>query len=121
MGSDHPFDVQVDLLDGAARVAVIGELDLATAPRLGEELLGVERDGARDVTLDMHDATFVDSTGLRIILDAWKRSQQNGHRLLVIGASGSTRRLCHIAGVEFILDDPSATDISDQPRAGIAR
>ena len=113
MGSDLRFDVRVESRNGVAHVAVVGELDLATASTLGDELDEVERDSVRDVMLDMRDVTFVDSTGLNVVLQAWTRAQQNGHRLVVVGASRSTRRLCHIAGTEFILDDPSATEILD--------
>lgn len=114
MGSDLLFDVRVESRNDVARVAVIGELDLATASTLSDELVGAERDDVRVVMLDMRDVTFVDSTGLHVVLQAWNRAQQNGHRLVVVGASRSTRRLCDIVGITFILDDPSATEILDE-------
>jgi len=111
MGSGPSFDVRVESRDGDVRVVASGELDLATAATLDAALRLVERDGTREVVLDMDGATFVDSTGLRAIIQAWQRAQGNGHRLTVVGASARVRQLCVIAGVEFILDDPSQTAI----------
>ena len=114
MGSDLLFDVRVESRNSVARLAVIGELDLATAPTLGDELVGAERDGVRNIMLDLRDATFVDSEGLHVIIGAWQRAQLNGHRFVVVGASRATRRLCQITGTEFVLDDPSATQVLDE-------
>lgn len=114
MGSDLLFEVRVESRNGVARVAVIGELDLATASKLSRELAGVERDGAGAIMLDMRDVSFVDSTGLHAVVLAWKRAQLNGHRFVLVGATPAARRLCHISGTEFILDDPTATEVLDE-------
>jgi anti-sigma B factor antagonist len=114
MGSGLLFDVRVESRNGVARLAVFGELDLATAPTLRDELVGAERDGVRDIMLDLRDATFVDSEGLNVIIRAWQRAQLNGHRFVVVGASRATQRLCYITGTEFVLDDSIATDIHDE-------
>ena len=113
MGSDPPFDIRVESRNTVARVAVTGDLDLATAPELSAELAGVERDDVRSIMLDVRDVTFIDSTGLHAIIGAWKRAQSNGHQLVVVGATPAARRLCQIVGTSFILDDPSATETLD--------
>ena len=114
MGSDLLFDVRVESRNGVARVAAIGELDLGTASTLGDQLIEVERDGVRNVMLDLRDVSFVDSSGLRVILQAWQRAQSNGHRFVVVGVSQAARRLCDITGTAFLLDDPSATRVLDE-------
>jgi anti-anti-sigma factor len=62
------FGIQDDRRNGVARLALRGELDLATAPKLEGHLEQVEQDGVRAVVLDLRDLTFVDSTGLHAFL-----------------------------------------------------
>lgn len=54
---------------GAAVIRLRGELDLAGAPRLAEAVRDEARDGD-PVVLDMSEVTFIDSTGVRTLLDA---------------------------------------------------
>jgi len=46
----------------------VGELDLATTPRLAEAIDELRDSGFDHVVLDLRGVTFVDSTGLRLIL-----------------------------------------------------
>ena len=113
MGSISSFDVRTESQDGVAHVAVIGELDMATAPALGDALVGVQRSGVREVTLDVGAVTFIDSTGLRVILQAWKRAQTNGHSIVVVRASRYVWRLFELCGFTFILDgSPADVDVA---------
>jgi anti-anti-sigma factor len=69
----HPgglFGIQLDCRNGVARLALRGELDMATARKLEEHLMVVEQDGVGAVLLDLRDLTFVDSTGLHTFLKA---------------------------------------------------
>ena len=68
--SNPEFSVAVSQEDGRARVAVGGEVDLFTSPRLQAE---VEKQLARGaVLLDLSAVTFLDSSGIRV-LDALMR------------------------------------------------
>jgi len=64
-------------------VAVTGEVDVATAPQL-DERLAVAATSATTV-LDLTNVTFLDSSGLGVIVKALKRaSELGGHLVLVI-------------------------------------
>jgi anti-sigma B factor antagonist len=76
-----------------------GELDLASVPLLQTELAAVELEGAPLVLLDLHDLQFMDSTGLRAILDAHERSQHRGQGFAVTRASDQVERLLKITRV----------------------
>jgi anti-sigma B factor antagonist len=58
-----------DPVDGAVRLIVRGELDLATTPDLVEALARLREEG-REVLLDLGDLAFIDSTGLSEIVRA---------------------------------------------------
>jgi anti-anti-sigma factor len=69
-------------------LAASGEIDVATAPELVEAAAAVLASGALDVWLDLSEVTFMDSTGVKVLLDTR-------------GAlSGTGRRVLQIAGVE---------------------
>lgn len=79
-------------------IAVEGELDLATAPEL-IEALGAAPDEL--VVVDLTRASFMDSTGLRTLLDAERRAKMAGSRLVVVcDGDGPVRRLFTITGLD---------------------
>lgn len=114
MGSAPQFEARTEARNGVARIAMAGELDLATAPILTEELAVVEQDGAGVIMLDLRDVSFVDSSGLHVFLQAHQRASSNGHRLILIGASPSIRRLFAMTNTEFLLDEQEAVSLLGQ-------
>lgn len=72
-----PFNVDMESLDGGVRVfAISGELDQATASDLREPLQEAINGETRAVVIDMTQCGFIDSTGLGVIVEAWKQLQE---------------------------------------------
>jgi len=69
--------------DGALRVALEGELDLAVADRLAVRLEQLRRDWI-PVRLDLSRLEFTDSSGIRVLVEATKNGSEDGRRLLEI-------------------------------------
>jgi anti-sigma B factor antagonist len=100
--------------DGSAhRVVAVGELDLATVDLL-ERALGEIDDGAQTVVLDLSGLSFIDSTGLRLVLDLNDRYGGEADRLRVVAGSPAVERLLDIVGLRDQL--PLVTD-----EGGLAR
>ncbi len=76
-----------------------GELDLLGAPLLQQEIESAEIEATGIVVLDLQDLQFLDSAGLRVILAAHGRSQQNGQEFALTPGSEQVQRLFTIAGV----------------------
>jgi anti-sigma B factor antagonist len=95
------FTIDVVNRADAVRLALAGELDLATAPLLSQRLTEVEADATvtQLVVIDLTGVPFIDSTGLRVLLEAHARSQGNGNRLRITGGSDQARKLFALAGV----------------------
>jgi anti-anti-sigma factor len=55
-------------------IGLSGELDLATAPDVADELERVEATAVDIVVLDLSGLTFIDSTGIRLVLAAHRRA-----------------------------------------------
>lgn len=77
MGDSATFSLSTTERDGLTLVAVRGELDLFTTPRLAEALDAVAGAGRR-VVLDLRGLEFMDSTGLAVILRYHQRAREAG-------------------------------------------
>jgi anti-sigma B factor antagonist len=64
--------------DGWRVLAVRGEIDAYTSPRLREELKRLIDDGARRLVVDLQGVEFMDSTGLGVLVSALKRVKESG-------------------------------------------
>jgi anti-sigma B factor antagonist len=99
-----PFNVEVESLDGGIHVfAIAGELDQATAPRLREPLRDAIEGGTSAVMIDMTSCGFIDSTGLGVIVEAWKTLQErDGERagLSICCPEPEVRRLLELTGLD---------------------
>lgn len=109
MAGDPGFDVEVTEGADATRVQVTGEVDLATSPRLREALDRAIGTGAETIRLDMAGVTFLDSSGISVLVDAQQRLQQASARLVLHGVGDQITRVLEISGLG------SFFELSDQP------
>jgi anti-sigma B factor antagonist len=92
-------------IDGrAAVIAVSGELDLAGAVALEQELARIERERDGAVVLDLRGVEFMDSSGLRLIAVSVQRAQARGRRLALVPGSEQVMRVFDITGMRERLD-----------------
>jgi anti-sigma B factor antagonist len=83
-----------------AVVAPVGEIDIATAEVLADRIEEAERNGLKALVIDLNGLSFMDSSGLRVIISALKRSEEAGRRFaLLCEPDRSTSRLLEISGV----------------------
>ncbi len=80
---------------------LVGELDAHTAGQLAEVLVELPE---RSVEVDVGGVTFMDSSGLRVLVDAAERTRERGRGLIVANAPPSVRRLVEISGLQSHLD-----------------
>jgi anti-sigma B factor antagonist len=85
--------------DGAVRLALIGELDIAVSDRVEERFRQLREDGRR-VRVDLSGLEFIDSSGVRAIVLGLKQARQGGRELEVDERISSTvRRMIDIMGI----------------------
>jgi anti-sigma B factor antagonist len=85
------------------RVRPIGELDIATVPEVDRHLRGISEAGDDHVVLDLRDVSFMDSSGLRLIL-AWReRAADHGHDFSIIPGGDVVERVFETTRVRDLL------------------
>ena len=99
-----PLELRVEENSGVARLVVSGELDLATAERLEEELKRHERDEPSTLVLDLRELTFMDSTGLRTVIAADARARERGIRLVIVRGPEDVDRVFQVTQMDRHLE-----------------
>jgi anti-anti-sigma factor len=94
----EPLSITSQRDGNAHRVTAVGELDLATVDGLQQVLLEID-DGAETIVLDLSGLSFIDSTGLRLVLELNERYGGEADRLRVIAGSPAVERLLDIVGL----------------------
>jgi anti-sigma B factor antagonist len=85
--------------DGAVRLALIGELDIAVADDV-EQRLRLHRDDGHPVRLDLSQLDFIDSSGVRAIVLGLKHARSGGAELDVDRrVSPTVGRMIEIMGI----------------------
>ena len=99
-----PFAVEVSGDPTAPRVVVRGEIDVATSPQLRNELNALMSRGAQHITIEFSDVSFVDSSGLGVLVGTYKRLREEGSGTIrIVGAQPSVRKVFEITGLESAL------------------
>jgi len=84
-------------------ISLAGELDLATAAEVQAELERVEQTDAASIVLDLGELTFMDSTGVRLLVSAHARSRADTNRLTLLRGGPAVQRVMQLSGVDVLL------------------
>lgn len=89
--------------DETHTIALSGEMDLSNAGEVERELLHAEATDAKTVVIDLSELTFMDSTGIRLLIAADARSRADSGRLSLTRPPAAVARVLCIAGVDELL------------------
>jgi anti-sigma B factor antagonist len=95
----EPFRIDVHPERDSVRVVPVGEVDIATVGELDAKLHELRGDGVQHFLLDLRELTFMDSSGLRLILDWDSRARRNGISLALVPGPATVQRVFELAGV----------------------
>jgi anti-anti-sigma factor len=90
--------------DSMVRLALAGEFDLSNATQVEDAIKDVEHEGPNLIVLDLRELSFMDSTGLRVMVSADARARDNARRLVVVQGPESVHRVFRITGLDDHLD-----------------
>jgi anti-sigma B factor antagonist len=104
------FSVSTEYAGRVARLALRGELDLATIRLLEDELRVVWAREFRRIEIDLRELVFIGSTGISVLLEANARARNNGVTLTLVRGPAHVQRIFELTGIEsqFAFRDASA-------------
>jgi anti-anti-sigma factor len=81
------------------RLAAIGELDLAASPKLDAQVSELLAAGFRQLVIDLRCVTFIDLSGVRLLLKLADEARDDTWRLSLLRPGGQVRQILTLTGV----------------------
>lgn len=110
-----PFSIEVQRADDVVQIVLAGELDIATQSDAEAALRDAQASGVKTIVLDLRRLNFMDSTGLRLLVQADLRARESGQRLAIVRGPDAVQRVLEITGLESkldLIDDPSEAGVA---------
>jgi anti-sigma B factor antagonist len=94
------FEASAETFKGVRVVAVRGELDIATSPQVRELLGDPATDKARPLVIDLGQCSFIDSTGLAVLLHGAQPAQNGASQVAIVTPGGDVRRMLELTAID---------------------
>lgn len=98
------LEVETRRGDGLAQVVLRGELDLSTVEKVESELGALEAGDDKLLVLDLSGLTFLDSTGLRLMVTTDQRARKEARRLVIVKGPETVQRVFSITKLDEALE-----------------
>ena len=98
--NQKPFDATEEVVRNASVITILGELDIATSPKVRELLSEAARDGDPPLVIDLTGCEFVDSTGLATLLHGAKPAQNGESNVALVCTGGEVRKLLELTAID---------------------
>jgi anti-anti-sigma factor len=94
------FHVSVTSEAGSHDVALSGELDIATADQLTDALEGLQPASGDRLIIDLSGVSFMDSTGLRVLIAANRNAAASGYSLVIVTGDSPAKRVLELTRMD---------------------
>ena len=105
--SDTPFELRSSRVADAVVVAIIGEIDMATAPEVARAI-DSGHDGAERVVVDLTEVTFLDSSALNALVHSQRNLAEHDIAFRIVSPSDHAVRnvfdITHLTGPLSVVD-----------------
>jgi anti-sigma B factor antagonist len=103
-GGEH-LRVEVSESPGCARIVLSGQFDIASADDAGRALQALLHRGLDRVVIDLSGLDFMDSTGVKFLVEGRETARDLGVELSLVHGGGPVRRVLTVAGVMAFFED----------------
>ena len=108
-----PFRIDVHPERTIVRVAPAGELDIATVSLLAVQLQELRDSGFDRIVLDLRKLTFMDSTGIALLIAEDRAARDDGHDFTLISGPHAIQRVLEVCGIAGLLRfEPSRAEVT---------
>lgn len=85
-------------------VRVAGELDMLIADKMRIEIdKRIDESGIKNLILNLEKVTFIDSSGLGVVIGRYKRIKSKGGRMFIVGAKPQVEKILFFSGVNRLV------------------
>ena len=98
-GRSLDLGLEVEERNGHTVLAVTGEVDVYTAPRLRERLVELVTEGKRKIVVNLEGVDFLDSTGLGVLVGGLKRLRSNDGDMSLVSTQPRILKVFEITGL----------------------
>jgi anti-sigma B factor antagonist len=84
-------------------ITVSGEVDLATSPELDVAIIGALESGTQSLVIDLSDVSFMDSSGLGVIVRGLKRCREADKDLDLVISNERVLKVFGITGLDQVI------------------
>jgi anti-anti-sigma factor len=110
MADEAPLHIEADTDGATATVRLAGELDVHTAPQLGEILTRAQEGGATEVVIDVAELRFCDSSGIQVLVQARERAINAGGVVRLAGVQGTVEKVLVVTGLLDLFQPTPSND-----------
>ncbi|GAB2770703.1 anti-sigma factor antagonist BldG [Nocardioides salsibiostraticola] len=91
-------------VDGCAVLAVGGEIDVYTAPKLRDKITEVVASGTYRIVIDLQAVEFLDSTGLGVLVGGLKKVRAHDGSLKLVCSQERLLKIFRITGLSKVFE-----------------
>ena len=95
----EPFRCELEPHRDVVHIRPVGELDMATVPLVGAQLDELAAAGFAHLVLDLREVSFLDSSGLRLIMSWSAKARADGLAFELVAGPAPVQRMFDVTGV----------------------
>lgn len=96
------LEIKTQQDEGVCTLALDGEVDVYTAPKLKEHLVSAIEDGCSNVIIDMNQVSFIDSSGLGVLVSALRRARERDGAVRIVCDRDNILKIFRITGLDKV-------------------
>jgi anti-anti-sigma factor len=100
MVTPTPFEIKILREGVAARLIVVGEIDLRTCNEIVDAAERLAADGCTELNIDLREVSFMDSSGLRALIAIHKQCAEAGRQLTIVPATEPVMTVFRLTGAD---------------------
>jgi len=100
------INVEMQLKHKILVVSLNGELDISSSDELRYKIdRALDEKPVKHLVLDLSRVSFIDSSGLGVILGRYKRVDRNGGKIVIVGLQPQVRRVMQLSGLLKLMEE----------------
>lgn len=96
------LEITTERAGSSCQIVLVGEIDVYTSPQLKRELVDAVEAGCVDIIVDLQGVSFIDSSGLGVLVSGLRRVKEQDGTLRLICTRESILKIFRITGLDKV-------------------